>query len=186
MTIATAQPDRAWVMHRAWYYVRISCRRPAPIELKYALRNAWADYRAKQRGLRLVDELTAREKALATLEAKTFTTPADRDEIAVLRTAIAQEHAAPALAAKRALIEAAPCVVTFTKADGTLRTMRVEPGKLLAKGAAATKAGQRATKSRKARHPNLLPVWDADKDAPRNVNLATVSRIATPERVHTF
>ena len=80
------------------------------------------------------------------------------------------------------------CAVTFTKKDGSERVMRVQPAKLRhhVKGDAATDAGKRATATRAQRHPNLMPVWDAEKDAPRSVNLATVSRIAVNGQVHSF
>lgn len=188
MTTATAQIDRKWIMNRAWHYVRISCRKPSPIELRFALRNAWLDMKAKMQGLRLVDELTAREKQLATLEAKSFTTPEQRNEMATLRTAIAQEHAASDLNSKRTIISAGQCEVTFIKADGSTRVMRVDPARLTrhVKGERATARGRRATATRKARHPHLMPVWDTEADAPRSVNLRTVQRITTLNASHTF
>lgn len=178
--------NRSWIMHRAWYYLRLHHGRLTPFIKSRALMDAWADMKAKMQGLRLVDELTDRERQLANLEAKDITTPEDRDRIEALRTAIAQEKAEPALAAKRELIAARPCVVTFTKSDGTERTMRVEPGRLVPKGDAASKAARRAVKTRKARHPHLMPVWDADKGSPRSINLATVSRITVDGTVHRY
>lgn len=47
-------------------------------------------------------------------------------------------------------------------------------------------AGKRAEQTRKARHPHLLPVWDAKAHAPRSVNLATISRIAVDGVVHEY
>ncbi len=32
----------------------------------------------------------------------------------------------------------------------------------------------------------LMPVWDVEAKAPRSINLATVTRIATGGHVHTF
>lgn len=103
-----------------------------------------------------------------------------------LRQAIAHEQAEADYAAKRDLIQKAACTVEFIKADGTQRAMRVEPRKLPVKGEKAAKPAQRATKAKKARHPHLLPVWDADAAAIRSVNLATVTRIATGNAGHTF
>lgn len=55
-----------------------------------------------------------------------------------------------------------------------------------AQDCAATEAGKRAVEMRKARHPHLLPVWDAKARAPRSVNLATISRIAVDGVVHEY
>lgn len=92
---------------------------------------------------------------------------------------------------KRALIAASRgriCAVTFTKKDGAQRVMKIQPAtlKFHVKGDAASEAGQRAAATRAARHPHLLPVWDAEAKAPRSVNLETVSRIAVNGRVHSF
>ena len=78
--------------------------------------------------------------------------------------------------------------MTFTKKDGTERTMQVQPATLKhhVKGDAATDAGKRAVATRKANNPNLLPVWDAKAKAPRSINLATVSRIAVNGTVHNY
>lgn len=48
------------------------------------------------------------------------------------------------------------------------------------------RAALRAEQTRKARHPHLLPVWDAKACAPRSVNLATISRIAVNGVVHEY
>lgn len=183
----TTTLDRSWVMHRAWHYMRVwHPKRLNMRALADALRYAWGDMKAKMRGLRLIDEMSGNEMALAALEAKELTTPQDRDKMEALRTAIAHERAEADYQAKRELIQAAPCAVTFTKADGTQRTMQIVPGKLVANGDAVSKAYERATKTRKARHPHLLPVWDAEAGAARSVNLATISRIATPSGVHSY
>jgi ribosomal protein S12 methylthiotransferase accessory factor YcaO len=97
----------------------------------------------------------------------------------------------PDLAAKRALLEAAGgrfCAVTFRKKDGTERRMQVQPATLRTRlrGDAASEAARRATRTREARHPHLLPVWDVRARAPRSINLATVSRIAVDGQVHRF
>ena len=110
-----------------------------------------------------------------------------------LGEAVAREADAEAedFAAKRALIASAQgrfCVVTFIKADGTRRVMRVQPAalKFHVKGEAASEAGRKAAETRAQRHPNLLPVWDAEAKAPRSVNLATVLTIKVDGATHTF
>ena len=97
----------------------------------------------------------------------------------------------PELSAKRDLLLSAGgrfCTVTFTKKDGTLRKMQVQPAALglRLKGNAASEAAQRAAHTRQERHPHLLPVWDVRARAPRSINLATVSRIAANGQVHSF
>ena len=97
----------------------------------------------------------------------------------------------PELARKRDLIASAGsrfCAVTFTKKDGTQRKMQVQPAalRLREKGPAASEPAKRATLTRSARHPHLLPVWDVRARAPRSINLRTVSRIAVDGRVHSF
>lgn len=110
-----------------------------------------------------------------------------------LGEAVAREGDAMAddFAAKRALIAAAQgrfCVVTFIKADGSRRVMRVQPAalKFCIKGDAASEAGRKAAETRAQRHPNLLPVWDAEARAPRSVNLATVLSIKVDGATHSF
>lgn len=110
-----------------------------------------------------------------------------------LGEAVAREAEAEAedFAAKRALIAAAQgrfCVVTFIKADGSRRVMRVQPAalKFHTKGDAASEAGRKAAETRAQRHPNLLPVWDAEAKAPRSVNLATVLSIKVDGATHNF
>lgn len=95
------------------------------------------------------------------------------------------------LEARKALIASAKgrfCGVTFIKADGTLRRMNVQPAKLAlhVKGDAATEAGQRATATRKARHPHLFPVWDVQAKAPRSINLETVKEIRTSGKAYVY
>ena len=80
------------------------------------------------------------------------------------------------------------CGVTLTKKDGAERRMQVQPAALniRVKGDAASERAKRATLTREARHPHLLPVWDVLARAPRAINLATVSRIAVDGQVHPF
>ncbi len=96
-----------------------------------------------------------------------------------------------ALDAKRTLITSSGsrfCSVTFIKKDGSLRRMCVQPASLQlhVKGDAATDAGRKGAETRAARHPHLMPVWDAEKRAIRSINLETVTRIATGGQVHEF
>ncbi len=83
---------------------------------------------------------------------------------------------------KRNLIRSAQgrfAAVTFIKKDGSTRVMRVQPAKLKhhVKGCAAAPSARQAVETRKARHPHIMAVWDADKAAPRSINLATVTEI---------
>lgn len=105
--------------------------------------------------------------------------------------ALEAETEANDCAVKRALIAAAQgrfCVVTFIKADGSRRVMRVQPAalKFHTKGDAASEAGRKAAETRAQRHPNLLPVWDAEAKAPRSVNLSTVLSIKVDGATHSF
>lgn len=78
--------------------------------------------------------------------------------------------------------------VTFTKKDGARRVMRINPAELRnhLKGRDACQSAQKASQTRKERHPHLMPVWDVEAQGARSVNLLTVSRIAIGERVHRF
>jgi len=103
----------------------------------------------------------------------------------------AEEAAAADMERKRQLIASAKgrfASVTFTKKDGSIRVMRVQPATLRqhVKGPDASEPARRAAQTRAERHPHLLPVWDAEAQAPRSVNLATVSRIAVNGSVHEF
>lgn len=176
--------NRSWVMNRAWDYIRQWGGKPDTFHRRRAMQFAWDDMKVKMRGGLLPDELTPQQRELISLQNKSHLSAEDYKRITVLSKAIAHEQAEEEYKAKRDLIKAGPCEVTFTKADGAERVIRIEHGKLVAKG--ATKSGERATKTRKARHPNLLPVWDADKGAPRSVNLSTISRIVTASQTHVF
>jgi len=196
--------SRKAIMTAAWEMVR-----KANMDLygfrvimRRALKAAWANAKHERAMDALRDkqaqaspEVTRIESEIAILESKTHWEQPDYARIGVLRAGLrsAQEHeaAAPDYAAKRDLIASAGgrfCAVTFTKADGTVRTMQVQPATLQGhvKGDAATEAGKRAVETRKARHPHLLPVWDAKARAPRSVNLATISRIAVDGVVHEY
>lgn len=103
----------------------------------------------------------------------------------------AEAQAQADIAEKRDLIRSAKgrfASVTFIKKDGNVREMRVQPDKLKyhVKGHSASPSAQRATETRKARHPNLMAVWDADKAAPRSINLATVTEIRLDGMAHAY
>lgn len=162
------------------------------------LSRVWAEAKRRVAQAMRNAEMTPADRtryAIAALEGKDRWTQADYARIGVLRAAlraaVEHEQAAPAYAEKRQLIEAAKgrfCAVTFTKKDGTERTMQVQPATLRqhVKGDTATDTGKRAVATRKATHPNLLPVWDAKAKAPRSINLATISRIAVNGTVHEY
>ncbi len=196
--------DRTAIMHHAWEIVRRAnvAKFGLWTILSRALRAAWSEAKHKHAAA-LIEakaktqspEVTRTREAIAALEGKDRWTQADYARIGVLRAALraSEDHAAaaPDYAEKRDLIAAAGgrfCAVTFTKADGTERTMQVQPATLQhhVKGDSATEAGKRATQTRKARHPHLMPVWDAQARAPRSVNLATVSRIAVDGAIHEY
>lgn len=103
----------------------------------------------------------------------------------------AEAQAQADIAEKRDLIRSAKgrfASVTFIKKDGSVREMRVQPAKLKyhVKGHAASPSAQRAAEKRKARHPHLMAVWDADKAAPRSINLATVTEIRLDGMAHAY
>ena len=92
---------------------------------------------------------------------------------------------------KRELIRSAKgrfATVTFIKKDGSSRVMRVQPAKLKfhVKGGQAAPSAQKAVETRKARHPHLMAVWDADKHAPRSVNLSTITEIRLDGLAHAY
>lgn len=79
----------------------------------------------------------------------------------------------------RKLIESAKgrfAAVDFIKKDGTLRTMQVQPAalKFHVAGDDASDAAKKATATRKANNPNLMPVWDVASQGVRSINLDTV------------
>jgi hypothetical protein len=162
------------------------------------LRQAWHNAKAKMAQAMAAATMTEADRtraALSALENKDTWTQADYARAGVLRAAIraAVEHeqAANEYTVKRDLIQSAGgrfCAVTFTKADGSERTRKVQPATLQhhVKGDDAAEPAQRAVATRKARHPHLLPVWDAEAKAPRSVNLATVTRIAVDGQVHRY
>ena len=162
------------------------------------LSRVWAETKRRVAATKIEATMSQADRtraAIASLESKDRWTQADYARIGVLRAALraAEEHEALSqdYAAKRELITSAGgrfCAVTFKKVDGTERTMQVQPATLQhhVKGDSATEAGKQASATRKARHPQLMPVWDAKAHAPRSVNLATISRIAVDGFVHEY
>ena len=70
------------------------------------------------------------------------------------------------------------CSVTFTKKDGTLRTLTVQPRAVkthLAEN--PSPAHKAAAEALRRNHPELLPVWDVHARAIKSVNLDTIKRI---------
>ncbi|WP_340262310.1 hypothetical protein [Sulfitobacter pontiacus] len=200
----SATYNRTAIMTHAWEIVRRANVAKFGLRtiLRRALRAAWGEAKHK-RAIALIEEkaqtqspeVARTREAIAALEGKDRWTQADYARIGVLRAAlraaVEHEQAASDYVEKRELIEAAKgrfCAVTFTKKDGTERTMQVQPSTLQhhVKGDSATEAGKQATQTRKARHPHLLAVWDAQARAPRSVNLATISRIAVNGTVHEY
>lgn len=77
--------------------------------------------------------------------------------------------------------------VTFIKKDGSRRVMNVQPasGKFhLAEN--PSEQHVRASETRAANHPNLMPIWDNAKKAFRSINLDTVEEIKVGGKVHSF
>lgn len=204
--------DHSAIMTAAWVIVRRFQGNGEPLRqlMARALRSAWFTAKMEAEVQRKVAEAMKEREALAARPAATLwgliqdLENRDRlghegiERLSQLRAAYhvaakreAEEAATANLAEKRKLIESAKgrfAAVTFTKKDGSLRQMRVQPAKLKfhVKGDAASQAAQKAVETRKARHPHLLPVWDTEAAAPRSVNLATVSRIAVNGAVHEF
>ena len=190
--------NRSELMNLAWGFARQehwSKRMPAGTLhslFPAALREAWRQMKSltasrAERAAQVASlDLDAIRAEITALENADTLGHAGRDRLSALRRALSEDYTA-----KRKLIASAEgrfCTVTFTKKDGTERRMRVQPAalKLHLKGDAATAAGRKGAETRAARHPNLLPVWDAEKQATRSINLATVSRIAVDGAEHRF
>lgn len=186
--MTTAAINRKDIMARAWELTKEHMRRNSYTVWVFArnLRQAWAEAKTRAQGSKPVCDLTATERTLAAAMADPDSTARAEAELA---DRAAQEAAD--LAEKRELIESAKgrfCSVTFIKADGSERVMKVQPAtlKFNVKGDSASEAAQRATATRKARHPHLMPVWDAEARAIRSVNLATVQMIAIDGHAHAY
>jgi len=184
--------DRQQIMRRTW---EIMGKRPCNrINLRNALTLAWHEAKEAARRAQMT-EADLIQEALNLMDNKNHLTEADhakrRKLLADLGVALAHEKAAADYEVKRAIIANAKArfvSITFTKQDGTRRVMRVQPSALRQriKGNDASKSARQAALTRARRHPNLLPVWDADEQATRSVNLATVSRIAADGTIHQF
>lgn len=84
----------------------------------------------------------------------------------------------------RALIETAGSrfvSVEFVKADGSPRRMLINPARLGATlrrdDSVKSESHVRGAETRKANNPHLLNVWCESANAPRSINLATLSAI---------
>ena len=197
--------DLSKIMKSAWVIVRRfkgNGESHAAL-LSRALKAAWFTAREEVRVARMVAKAAQEREALANqpvavieaeiaaLEQRNYQGHEGRERLRELRDALQTAAQREAQEKKRALIASAAgrfASVTFTKKDGSRRMMRVQPATLKyhVKGAAACEAAQKAVQTRAERHPNLMPVWDADACAPRSVNLETVSRIAVNGAVHEF
>lgn len=214
LTAARPVYDRAAIMREAWAATRHALIVGANFNLDRRdvfareLRTAWANakWNAACEIARAKDALTPRpaptaeglRTAIDMIEAQSFTTPADRDELAALRAelaALVAEDTPPTTPAtpaeKRAVIEAQGgkiVSVVFVKKDGTLRTMKVQPAALKPrlKGDAASPAAKKATATRKARHPHLYPVYDVEAQAARSINLETVQTITAGGQTYRY
>ncbi len=201
--------NRKDIMTHAWQIARQelwSHRLPASALvslLPKAMRSAWKAAKIKlavqqARAAIAVRSATDLRAEVNDLENRSMLDSASIERLGQLHAALGEAVARDAAeaqeaeyAAKRALIASAGgrfCAVTFTKKDGTERTMQIQPATLQhhVKGDAATEAGKKAVATRKERHPHLLPVWDAKAKAPRSVNLATVTAIRINGMSHEY
>ncbi|MFU1478198.1 hypothetical protein ACM25N_11035 [Roseovarius sp. C7] len=201
--------DRAEIMKSAWAIVRRFFGNGEPFRalMSRALKFAWEKARERVSVAQAVEHKVRANEALASrsaddlqreitgLENKDHWQQLDHARMSALRAALqvaqSRETSSDEYTAKRDLIASSGgrfCSVTFIKADGSERTMQVQPAALRhhVKGDAASEAAKRATQTRKARHPHLLPVWDAKASAPRSVNLATITRIAIDGAIHEY
>ncbi|PQV56583.1 hypothetical protein LX70_02155 [Defluviimonas denitrificans] len=190
--------DRKSIMTEAWTATRDLMVRLnyAPRQLRDVFRsclcNAWI--KAKRTAAMMARSVDSLRSEIEDLENRDYLGHEGLSRMSELRIAIRDAEARAAAReqdVKRTLIASAAgrfCTVTFTKADGSERVMRVQPAtlKFHVKGEAASEAARKAVATRAERHPHLMPVWDAEKQAPRSINLATVSRIAVNGTTHQF
>lgn len=153
------------------------------------LREAWRLAKAAARDAALtIDQL---RMAILDLQMRTRLDLAGQERLSHLQRLLSAKMENADREAKRSLIEQAGgqfVAVTFVKQDGSLRRMNIQPAALKnhVKGNAANPASRKATATRKARHPHLMPVWDVEKAAIRSINLATVQSITAGGQTHTF
>ncbi|GAB5447167.1 hypothetical protein [Gymnodinialimonas sp.] len=197
MTTAPFAINRRALMLDAWTnthrmmttlgYARHQMREVFAVEL----RKAWAAAKAATAALKAM-AVQSTADLLAQITALQNKDTMGHDGIARLaQLESALDTAKKREAEKRKLIAAGAgriCTVTFTKKDGTARTMKVQPAAMAkrVKGDGATDAGKCAALTRKATHPNLMPVWDVEARAARSINLATITRIAAMGQIHRF
>ncbi len=155
------------------------------------LRKAWAEIKATTaRPVLKPDEARDALNMLRNKDRWTDADYAEADRLAAIVRDSNTEEAAD-FAEKRDLINAAGgrfASVTFTRKDGSERTMKVQPAalKFHIKGSAAAQTAQRGAISRKANNPHLMNVWDVEAKAPRSINLATVSTIAVDGTAYAY
>ena len=197
--------DRVEIMKAAWVIARRFQGNGEPINalMSRALVCAWFTARQKVSVARRMEQSRLEAAALAErpapelvteitdLENRSYLGHEGQEKLRALRSAHSAASKREAQEAKRAMIDSAKgrfASITFTKKDGTERVMRVQPATLKyhVKGKAASEAAQKAVQTRAERHPHLMPVWDAEAQAPRSVNLATISRIAVNGAVYNF
>ncbi|MGK7654819.1 hypothetical protein ACSQ76_21235 [Roseovarius sp. B08] len=197
--------DRAEIMKATWVIVRRFQGNGEPFNslMARALVSAWFTAKQEVSVARRVEQSRREAEALAArpavelaaeitgLENRSYLGHEGQEKLRALRTAHKAASEREAQEDKRAIIDSAKgrfASVTFTKKDGTERVMRVQPAtlKFHVRGAAASEAAQKAAQARAERHPHLMPVWDAEAQAPRSVNLATISRIAVNGAVYNF
>ncbi|MGK7652408.1 hypothetical protein ACSQ76_08335 [Roseovarius sp. B08] len=197
--------DRVEIMKAAWVIVRRFQGNGEPLSalMSRALVCAWFTARQKVSVARRMEQSRREATALAerpaaelaaeiiALENRSYLGHEGQEKLRGLRTAHKAASEREAQEAKREIIDSAKgrfASVTFTKKDGTERVMRVQPAtlKFHVRGAAASDAAQKAVQARAERHPHLMPVWDAEAQAPRSLNLATISRIAVNGTVHEY
>ncbi len=196
MTTA-ATYDRRSIMTEAWSRTRAFMARNPNGRLVIAfasyLREAWVNEKSRLANVReaqrvaglTVDQLRAEIDQIENSPTNGGTAPSTVHLRKTLTAKLAEESNAQ----KRAIIQdTSACVVTFTKADGSRRVMRVSAQHLRhhVKGDQASRSSRIASHTRAYRHTNLLPVWDSEAKAIKSVNLSTVTRIETPEQTHTY
>lgn len=78
--------------------------------------------------------------------------------------------------------------VQFVKKDGTVRDMKIQNAmlKMNVKGDEASETAKKATETRKKNNPNLIAVWDFDKNEIRSINMDTVTHIKSNGETHTY
>ncbi|MEX0282116.1 MAG: hypothetical protein AB3N13_13115 [Arenibacterium sp.] len=188
--------DRQSIMQEAWantwdFLARNPHGRRASAFARY-LSEAWTKEKSRLHNARRAEALAAMsiDAMTAQIDRAQYGTPRPGDfPLVQLLEARNAKRAEADNAAKRDLIQQADaCTVTFTKANGQRRVMRVQARKVAehVKGDSAKRSGRIAAHTRAFRHPNLLPVWDAEARAIKSVNLSTVSVIETADATHTF